>query len=84
MEQTKNNDVYLAIYDGKHDMSITVHSTKEGASTWLAREARYCLLRWHWHSAKYTSMLDKELVSNWSDITGDSESMRIERKQVRD
>jgi hypothetical protein len=77
------SNVYIAIYDNKHDIEHSVHETKEGAESWLAKEARHTLKRWGNDYISYASWSDSQLVSAWGDLTGESQFMRVLRRKVK-
>ena len=70
--------IYLAVWEHKHGVDNSAHTTEAGAKKQLAAWARETLEDWGSSSlVKCDSLTDTQLWQAWSEITGETEFMSV-------
>jgi len=76
-------EIYLATWDHKHGLDHSIHKSHEGAFAQLIQWAREALEEWG-SAGDYVDYTDKELISNWPKISGETEFMWVEDYKLND
>jgi hypothetical protein len=69
--------IYLAVWDHKHGVDNSAHTTERGAFKQCIEWARNVLKEWQDES--FNELTDEELFDNWGDITGFTEFFSVKR-----
>ena len=72
----KQQTIHLAVWDHKHGLDMSAHTTEKGAFKQCVDWAREALEEWQDDS--YKSYTDEDLYSSWGDITGFTEFFRVD------
>ena len=83
LKQKKPQLIYLAQWDHKHGQDISAHTTHDGAFKQCVEWARETLEEWLPYlderaTLYYEEMGDKELISEWGEITGYAEFFKVD------
>ena len=73
--------VWIATWDHKHGVDMSVHTTEEGAGKQCAAWARGSLEEWATPEELdfYTNLSDDDLISKWGEISGETEFFEVRR-----
>ena len=81
MPEKTSQTVWAAKWEHKHGEDISLHTTEEGARKQLVAWARGNLEVWDPYVDNletYASKSDEDLIDDWGDITGYTESLYVE------
>jgi len=73
--------VWIATWDHKHGVDLSVHNTEEGAAKQCAAWARGALEEWATPEELeyYNNLTDDDLISHWGEISGETEFFEVRR-----
>tara|TARA_R110000751_G_scaffold125918_2_gene227659 strand:- start:398 stop:637 length:240 start_codon:yes stop_codon:yes gene_type:complete len=73
--------IHLATWDHKHGTDYSAHKSYGGALLQCVQWARETLESWG-EAENYKDYTDSELISSWTQISGDTEFFKIEDIQL--
>ena len=80
---SKTTTIYLAVWEHKHGVDNSAHTTEAGARKQLAAWARDTIEDWTVYLPEDyddtgANLTDDELLDSWSEITGETEFMSVQ------